>query len=145
MIYTIYEPATGHITNNLYADSVDDLNNHLGGHTTQVTAIAGHYDGDEYYIQDGVAVAKTPKPGPEYNYNYTDHVWEINTVYLTMHMRIRRNQALSEIDAVSPVRYASLNSEQQADLQTYRQLLLDVPQQSDFPVTIDWPTRPTWL
>ena len=145
MIYTIYQIATGHISNILYADSVEDLNNHLSNRSDQAMAMPGKYDSDEYYIQDQTAVAKSPKPGPEYSYNYTDHVWEIDIDYLTTHGRINRNQALAEIDAVSPVRYASLTAEQQVQLQTYRQALLDVPQQSDFPVAIDWPTRPTWL
>jgi hypothetical protein len=145
MIYTIYQIATGHISNILYADSVEDLNNHLRSRSDPAAAMPGEYDSDAYYIQDQTAVAKSPKPGPEYSYNYTDHAWELDIIYLTMHLRIKRNQALAEIDAVSPVRYASLTAEQQADLQTYRQLLLDVPQQSDFPVAIDWPTKPTWL
>jgi hypothetical protein len=145
MIYTIYQIATGHISNILYADSFEDLNNHLRSRTDLMAAMLGEYDSDAYYIQDQTAVAKSPKPGPEYSYNYTDHVWEIDIDYLTLHSRIARDRALAEIDAVSPVRYASLNSDQQIEIQTYRQLLLDVPQQSDFPTAIAWPTKPTWL
>ena len=141
MIYTIYEPATGHITNILHAVSTDDLDNHLGSRM----AIEGQYDSNEYYIQNQIPVTKSPKPGDEYEYNYIDHTWQINTIYLMKHGRIKRNQMLVEIDNISPVRYASLTAEQQAELQQYRQLLLDVPQQSDFPITIDWPVKPAWL
>lgn len=141
MIYTIYEPETGHITNILHAVSDEDLSNHLVGRA----AIAGEFSGNEYYIQDQVPVAKSPKPGPEYEYNYTDHVWQINVAYAVGNIRIQRNKLLGELDAVSPVRYASLTSEQQMELQTYRQALLDVPQQAGFPLGITWPTKPTWL
>jgi hypothetical protein len=141
MIYTLYEPSTGHITNNLHIVSTDDLANYLG----DLAAISGEYNSDQYYIQDQTAVAKMPKPGPEYSYNYTDHTWEINTAYQIKYARITRNQALTEIDAVSPVRYANLTTDQQTELQQYRQLLLDVPQQLAFPTVIDWPSRPTWL
>jgi hypothetical protein len=38
-----------------------------------------------------------------------------------------------------------LTTEQQQQLQTYRQALLDVPQQAGFPDTIEWPEKPEWL
>jgi hypothetical protein len=141
MIYTIYQPETGHITNILNVDCVDDLSNHLDGRS----AIEGIFSSDEYYIQDQVAVAKSPKPGPEYEYNYADHVWQISFIYAIQNVRIQRNKLLAELDTISSVRYASLSAEQQADVQTYRQALLDVPQQTGFPTELVWPTKPTWL
>ena len=42
----------------------------------------------------------------------------------------------------NPLRWATLSSDKQAKWATYRQALLDVPQQSGFPTTITWPTKP---
>lgn len=42
----------------------------------------------------------------------------------------------------NPLRWAALTPEQQAAWATYRQALLDVPQQAGFPNNITWPTEP---
>ena len=60
-------------------------------------------------------------------------------------VRSARDSKLSEADvAVSnPLRFAAMSSEKQAEWAAYRQLLLDVPQQSGFPSTVVWPTEVT--
>jgi hypothetical protein len=60
-------------------------------------------------------------------------------------VRSARDSKLSETDvAVSnPLRFAAMSSEKQAEWAAYRQLLLDVPQQSGFPSTVVWPTEVT--
>ena len=61
-------------------------------------------------------------------------------------VRALRDKTLNQtVDLVNPVRYAELTAEQQAELATYRQALLNVPQQSGFPATVEWPTKPSWL
>ena len=59
-------------------------------------------------------------------------------------VRSQRDQLLLEVDAFvgNPLRWADLSSEAQAAWATYRTALLDVPQQSGFPDTITWPTKP---
>lgn len=42
----------------------------------------------------------------------------------------------------NPLRWGSLTAEKQAAWTTYRQALLDVPQQSGFPNSVVWPTKP---
>ena len=42
----------------------------------------------------------------------------------------------------NPLRWADLTSDKQAEWATYRQALLDVPQQAGFPTNITWPTKP---
>jgi hypothetical protein len=57
-----------------------------------------------------------------------------------------RNKLLKDqIDTVNPVRYESLTEEQRQELRAYRQALLDAPQQSTWPLNVEWPTKPTWL
>ena len=42
----------------------------------------------------------------------------------------------------NPLRWADLTSATQAEWSTYRQALLDVPQQAGFPTNITWPESP---
>lgn len=60
-------------------------------------------------------------------------------------VRADRDTRLEEVDAIAgnALRWADLSSTQQAEWSTYRQALLDVPQQSGFPHDITWPTAPT--
>ena len=58
--------------------------------------------------------------------------------------RFERTQLLLEVDAyvANPLRWAGFTSEKQAEWSTYRQELLDVPQQAGFPANVTWPTKP---
>ena len=60
-------------------------------------------------------------------------------------LRQLRNQKLIDIDKVNPVRYSLLTEDQRQELVTYRQALLDVPQQQEFPNLVVWPQKPLWL
>jgi hypothetical protein len=61
-------------------------------------------------------------------------------------LRTLRNKLLNDnVDTVNPVRYATLTTDQQAELAAYRTSLLNIPQQAGWPTTIEWPTKPTWL
>jgi hypothetical protein len=59
-------------------------------------------------------------------------------------VRADRDGRLLEVDAVAgnALRWAALDAATQAEWATYRQALLDVPQQSNFPHDITWPTKP---
>lgn len=60
-------------------------------------------------------------------------------------VRAERNEKLSsEVDVVSgnPLRWGDLTEAKQAEWAQYRIDLLNVPQQSGFPNTITWPTKP---
>ena len=58
--------------------------------------------------------------------------------------RYLRDQLLLEMDAVisNPLRWASFSVETQAAWTTYRQALIDVPQQAGFPDSVTWPIKP---
>lgn len=49
-----------------------------------------------------------------------------------------------EVDAIAgnALRWAALTAAQQQEWATYRQALLDVPQQVEFPDNVVWPTKP---
>jgi len=59
-------------------------------------------------------------------------------------VRADRDGRLTEVDAIAGngLRWAALGAATQAEWATYRQALLDVPQQSGFPHDITWPTKP---
>ena len=52
---------------------------------------------------------------------------------------------VTDVDAIAgnALRWAELTSDQKTAWATYRQSLLDVPQQTGFPNSITWPTEPS--
>ena len=64
---------------------------------------------------------------------------------LAAEVRADRDGRLTGVDAVAgnALRWAALDADTQAAWATYRQALLDVPQQDGFPNDITWPTEPT--
>jgi hypothetical protein len=69
----------------------------------------------------------------------------MNRLFSTVKSRQYRDTLLSQIDKINPIWYASLTAQQQQELATYRQALLDMPQQTGFPESVEWPAKPTWL
>jgi hypothetical protein len=61
-------------------------------------------------------------------------------------LRFERDQKLDqEVDPVvtNPLRWAELTDAKQAEWTQYRTDLLNLPDQSGFPNTVSWPTKPT--
>ena len=58
--------------------------------------------------------------------------------------RAERDQRLLPVDAIAgnALRWAALSEASQSKWATYRQALLDVPQQAGFPDNITWPQEP---
>lgn len=142
MIYTIYEKETGRILTTVSGDE-EQINRYL----EDKDYVEGEYHGN-YYINNGIPELKSTDPSNypiKYNFDYVNKTWVLNTVISSTNIRSIRNQELSVIDNVNGIRYASLTEEQRQELANYRQALLDVPQQSTFPETVVWPTKPNWL
>ena len=57
---------------------------------------------------------------------------------------VRDGKLQSEVDSIvsNPLRWADLSTDKQNEWAQYRTDLLNVPQQSGFPNTISWPTKP---
>jgi|SRR5210317_1071417 hypothetical protein len=73
----------------------------------------------------------------------TDDEITANTESIAMVERETRDDLLkSDVDPINAVRWNAMTAEQQTAWTTYRQALLDVPQQAGFPNTITWPTKP---
>jgi hypothetical protein len=59
-------------------------------------------------------------------------------------VREQRDALLVEVDAIAgnALRWSALDADTQSAWSAYRQALLDVPQQSNFPHDITWPSKP---
>lgn len=66
---------------------------------------------------------------------------EINIVK-SIQVRSQRDMLLKDVDNINSVRWNSMTTEQQTAWINYRQALLDIPQQEEFPHIVTWPTKP---
>jgi hypothetical protein len=143
-MYTIYDPATGQILSVL--STHDPLQ--AEANLTDCSYILGDYNSQHYYINQGQAVAKSADPSNDmiqYIFDYATKTWIVDTLQTIRCARQYRSKLLATIDRINPVWHNSLTTEQQTDLVAYRQQLLDVPQQTGFPTSIEWPAKPAWL
>lgn len=143
MKYTYYNDTTGEIFG-----TIDCPDPELAAvHLADKTWIPGEYHWNKYYVSQGQAVDKPQQPhdGLDYNFDWTTHTWQLDTEATGQRVRYWRDQELAKVDRVNPLWYASLSAEQQTELATYRQALLDVPQQPGFPTQVIWPAKPTWF
>jgi len=143
MKYTTYDPETGRIVQIVTISHPDLLSANLSGHTY----IEGSYSSDQYYIANNQPVELPSKPNDDmvYSFDWTAKNWIIDLEQSGRNMRALRDQLLQSVDRVNPVWYSTLTADQQAELQIYRQALLDVPQQAGFPTDVTWPAKPVWL
>lgn len=144
MNYTTYDPATGQILSVLTTNDPLQVQTNLA----DKSYIVGDYNGQHYYVDQGQAVAKSANPSNDtnhYTFDYATKNWLLDVTKTASKVRQYRSKLLLTVDLVSPVRYASLTTDQQTQLQQYRQALLDVPQQVSFPESVEWPAKPTWL
>ena len=77
--------------------------------------------------------------------DFTASTQESRDARLSSQQRSARDGKLqSEVDSIvsNPLRWADLSTEKQNEWAQYRTDLLNVPQQSGFPNTISWPTKP---
>jgi hypothetical protein len=126
--YSTYDPGTGVIQGYL-TDSehtIDQLKN------IHVNIVAGHWDRTQYRVVNNEVVAQSVDLDPD-------------QAQAKIQARSQRDQLLIDVDRVNPLWYNTLTAEQQAELATYRQALLDVPQHTNFPLSVIWPAKPTWL
>lgn len=126
--YSTYDPDTGVIQGYLNdgEHTIDQLKN------IYVNIVAGHWDRTQYRVINNEVVEQSVDLDPD-------------QAQAKIQARSQRDQLLADVDRVNPVWYNALTAEQQAELVTYRLALLAVPQQSGFPVTVNWPAKPTWL
>lgn len=144
MNYTVYNSNTGEIQYVFSSNDADMVELNLSNRSY----IPGDYNSRDYYIVDGSVVSKPEEPsvvGLIHQFDYATKTWIVNVAKSSTASRQYRDQQLALVDRVNPVWYNSLTVEQQSELATYRQALLDVPQQPGFPTQVIWPAKPTWF
>jgi hypothetical protein len=144
MNYTFYDPLTGEIQGTGGGSGIDVLS--YGNRSY----VEGTYDSGKFYLDldtlQPVAKPRDPSgPYTKYKFDWTAKTWTIDLDQTAELVRTFRTQLLSAIDRVNAVWYAALTQEQQQELVTYRQELLDITQQSGFPSSVVWPSKPAWL
>lgn len=148
MSYSIYDPNNGEIIGYV-AGSIDPYLQVTALNPVPVTYVEGKYNANEYYVDLNTKQVnpKAPKPSNgAYAYKFeNNNQWIIDIEQTEIIVRQMRNTALESLDKINPVWYSTLNTQQQTELQQYRQALLDVPQQTGFPESVSWPQKPDWL
>lgn len=137
MIYTTYD------NNGEFIFSVADN----AEYELPSNSVIGQYNSSECYydLNTKEIVAKPACPGQHYDWNSTEKTWFFNSDKASINVRNIRNNLLGLIDRVNPIWYQTLTDQQRLELATYRQSLLDVPQQPNFPQDVIWPHKPAWL
>lgn len=99
---------------------------------------------NEYqYVENSVVIDMPPKPNGFYTFNYDSKQWEFDYTAAEDQAIIQRNQLLAEgPDRISPLWWASMSEQEQQAWTFYRQALLDITEQADYPEFIVWPIKP---
>ena len=138
--YTFYDNTTGRI---IAVRSLDTAPPRLE------SFVEGLYLPDLYYIEKGRPVQFPPKPagskGAQYRWDWKTKTWQYDEDLTISFARRFRQQLLGNVDQVNPLWYDSMTQQQKDELASYRQALLDVTDQPDWPVNIIWPAKPVWL
>ena len=87
---------------------------------------------------------------PASNYKWSGTEWievKPSKKDLAIEARMTRDSLLKELDFVvmNPLRWNSFSPNNQEQIATYRQQLLDITQQKSFPISIDWPIKPDFI
>lgn len=101
--------------------------------------------GDLYYFDFTTqTVVEIPqKPSEDYLFNYYSKQWEFDVVSADRNAKIKRDKLLAEgPDRINPIWWSSMTFEQQQQWTSYRQALLDITEQINYPEHIVWPNKP---
>lgn len=95
------------------------------------------------YVENGVLIDMPEKPAGYYVFDYDIKQWvfdEQAAIYAALQ---QRDFLLKDgPDRISPLWWSSMTPEQQAEWSSYRQALLDITSQPDYPSAIIWPIKP---
>lgn len=105
--------------------------------------LEGVADFTSQYIENGIVVDMPNKPAGEYVFNYTTKQWEFDRNTAEYKALSKRDILLAEgPDRISPLWWNSMTPLQQQEWEYYRQALLDITGQADYPEFIVWPIKP---
>lgn len=99
---------------------------------------------DLYYVVDATLVEISAKPSENHFFDYSIKQWVFNYELADSKAKYTRDRLLAEgPDRISPVWWSSMPAAEQEAWTQYRQDLLDITSQPNYPATIVWPTKPS--
>ena len=110
---------------------------------TGCSVFDGLIDGLDFYIINNIAIKIPEKPSEFHEFNFVTKQW-VNTKTLEIESQIvkdKRNVLLQQSDWTQ-ITNNPLSSEVQQQWATYRQQLRDITNQSGYPNSVIWPTKP---
>lgn len=136
MIYTIYTETTGQIVGVV---QTSDITIQLA---TGQGYVEGVYSDNQYYIENGVAVAMPTKPTGFVVFDYETKSWIPDVGQATIYVLNLRLDLLIQSDWTQ-IPNNPLTAAKQVEWANYRQELRDIPEQSGYPLNVVWPVAPT--
>ena len=134
MKFVTYDPTSGKI---IQTGEVPDSMVLLQGEYV----IAGSASSETHYVDVSwkQLVAKPPRPGSDYRWNYSSRLWELDSESAASNALMRRAYLLSSSDwtQLPDVPLATKGA-----WATYRQALRDITLQPGFPTDVVWPKAP---
>lgn len=105
--------------------------------------LEGSANPDLYYIVDSSVIELPTKPSENHYFDYSIKQWVFNFELADSKAKYTRDRLLAEgPDRISPVWWSSMTNEEQQAWTFYRQALLDITNQVDYPEFIVWPIKP---
>jgi Phage tail assembly chaperone protein len=137
--YTIYEGQTGEVITTGIAQKESDVVNLLSD-TQQYLLEKSYFN---QYIENGIIVNMPLRPEGEYIFDYSKKEWVFDVETAIKKALYKRDQLLLDgPDRISPMWWSSMTPEEQQAWIDYRQALLDITEQPNYPQEIVWPTKP---
>lgn len=140
IFYTTYKTNTGEILFTGNALNEEDVINIVSDEQSYIL----EQSKENQYILNGKIIDMPAKPGDDYVFDYNVKQWVFDEQMAINKTSYKRDQLLAEgPDRISPIWYNAMTNEQREAWAQYRQDLLDITQQPNYPRDIIWPIKPT--
>lgn len=136
--FTVYD-SSGKILRSGSCPEYDYENQNLPGELI----LEGLSDAATQYVDNGIIVDMPERPSDDYDFDYVSKSWIYNEQLASKKARGHRNYLLvTEVDSINAIRWLAMNQQEQEQWTKYRQDLLDITTQPNFPHDIIWPIKP---
>lgn len=137
--YSIYKKDNGQIVLRGTAQFIEDVSKLID----DTTDVIYEQSKDNSFVENGIIIDMPEKPSDDYIFDYTSKNWIKNIEGIKTKVLLLRDQLLKEgPDRISPIWWNSMTEQEQQAWAQYRQDLLDITGQADYPEFIVWPIKP---